>query len=70
MFISTAILLVVVWSAYSIWSKLCDIEQKLFKMHDELSSTQKELEIQIDLLQSAVGRIEHGSDFDLDRPRH
>lgn len=70
MFISTITLFVVAWAAYAIWSKLCDIEQKLFRMHTELSLSQKDTETQIDLLQSAVGRIEHGSDFDLDRPPH
>lgn len=62
MFISTAILFVVAWSAWSIWSKLCDIEQKLFRMHDEASLSLQEIEKQIDLLQSIASRIEDNTD--------
>lgn len=62
MFISTAILFVVAWAAYSIWSKLCDIEQKLFRLNDEVSSSLQEIEKQIDLLQSIANRIEDNTD--------
>ena len=54
MFISTAILAIVIWSAYSLWSKLCDIEQKLFRLHDEVSLSLQGIDEQIDLLQSMI----------------
>ncbi len=62
MFISTAILFVVAWSAWSIWSKLCDIEQKLFRMHDEVSLSISSIEKDLRLLESSVERIEHSLD--------
>lgn len=62
MFISTAILFVVAWSAWSIWSKLCDIEQKLFRMHDEVSLSLSSIEQDLRLIESSVERIEHRLD--------
>ena len=62
MFISTAILFVVAWSAWSIWSKLCDIEQKLFRMHDEVALSLSSIEQDIRLLESSVERIENRLD--------
>ena len=62
MFISAAILAIVIWCAYSFWSKLCDIEQKLFRLHDEASLSLQEIEKQIDLLQSIASRIEDNTD--------
>ena len=62
MFISTAIFFVVAWSAWSIWSKLCDIEQKLFRMHDEVSLSISSIEQELQLLESSVERIEHSLD--------
>ena len=66
MFISTITLFIVAWAAYAIWGKLCDMEQKLFRMHDELSSAQKELEKQVDINQSIAYRIETNTDHRLD----
>lgn len=62
MFISTAILFVVAWSAWSIWGKLCDIEQKLFRMHDEVSLSLSSIEQDLRLLESSVERIENRLD--------
>lgn len=62
MFISTAILFVVAWSAWSIWSKLCDIEQKIFRMHDEVSLSLSSIEQDLRLLESSVERIENRLD--------
>lgn len=62
MFISTAILFIVAWSAWSIWSKLCDIEQKVFRMHDEVSLSLSSIEKDMRLLESSVERIEHNLD--------
>lgn len=59
MFISTAILFVVAWSAWSIWSKLCDIEQKLFRMHDEVSLSLSSIEQDLRLIESSVESIEN-----------
>lgn len=67
MFISTITLFVVAWAAYAIWSKLCDIEQKLFRMHDELSSSQKDIEQRIDILESTIDRIDDNTDHSVRR---
>lgn len=67
MFISTITLFIVAWAAYAIWSKLCDIEQKLFRMHDELSSSQKDIEQQINTLESTVDRIDDNTDHSVKR---
>lgn len=58
MFISATILFVVLWVSWSMWSKLCNIEQKLFRMHDEMSLSLSQIEKDISLLESAVDRIE------------
>ena len=58
MFISATILFVVLWVSWSMWSKLCNIEQKLFRMHDEMSLSLSQIEKDISLLESDVDRIE------------
>tara|TARA_R110002126_G_scaffold83163_2_gene203280 strand:+ start:245 stop:451 length:207 start_codon:yes stop_codon:yes gene_type:complete len=67
MFIGTITLFIVAWAAYAIWSKLCDIEQKLFRMHDELSSSQKDIEQRIDTLESTIDRIDDNTDHTIRR---
>lgn len=67
MFISTITLFIVAWAAYAIWSKLCDMEQKLFRMHDELSSSQKDIEQKIDILGSTIDRIDDNTDHTIRR---
>lgn len=67
MFISTIALFVVAWAAYAIWSKLCDIEQKLFRMHDELLSSQKDIKQQVDILESTIDRIDDNTDHSVRR---
>ena len=62
MFISTTILFIVAWSAWSIWGKLCDIEQKLFRMHDEVSLSLSSIEQDLRLLESTVERVENRLD--------
>lgn len=42
-----------------IWSKLCDIEKKQFRMHDEISLSLQQIEKDLAILQDAVYRIEN-----------
>ena len=58
MFISATISFVVLWVSWSMWSKLCNIEQKLFRMHDEINLSLSQIERDISLLESAIDRIE------------
>lgn len=67
MFISTAILFVVAWSAYSIWAKLCDIEQILHRIDTETSLSLKGIEQQINLLDSTLDRIDDNTDHSVRR---
>ena len=67
MFISTAILFIVVWSAYSIWAKLCDIEQILHRIDTETSLSLKGIEQRIDLLDSTLDRIDDNTDHSVRR---
>ena len=67
MFISTIILFVVAWSAWSIWSKLCDIERNLHRLDTETSLSLRGIEEQLDLLQSTIERIDDNTDSHIDR---
>lgn len=67
MFISTITLFIVAWAAYAVWSKLCDIEQKIFRMHDELSLSQKDIEQKVDVLESTIDRIDDNTDHTIRR---
>ena len=67
MFISTAILFIVVWSAYSIWAKLCDIERILHRIDTETSLSLKGIEQRIDLLDSTLDRIDDNTDHSVRR---
>lgn len=67
MFISTAILFVVAWSAYSIWAKLCDIEQILHRIDAETSLSLQSIEQRIDLLDSTLDRIDDNTDHSVRR---
>lgn len=42
-----------------LWSKLCDIEQKMFKMNDEMSLSLQQIEKDLSILQDVVYRIEN-----------
>lgn len=42
-----------------LWSKLCDIEQKIFKVHDEMSLSLQQIEKDLTVLQDIVYRIEN-----------
>ena len=50
------VLIVIAW--WFIWSKLCDIEQKQFRMHNEMSLSLKHLEEQLHLMQSTIERMD------------
>lgn len=67
MFISTAILFVVAWSAYSIWAKLCDIEQILHRIDTETSLSLQSIEQRINLLDSTLDRIDDNTDHSVRR---
>lgn len=58
MFISIGGILLIGVLCWLIWSKLCDIEQKQFKMHDEIKSSLSYLEEQLHLTQSMIQQME------------
>lgn len=70
MFIGSTILVIVVWASWSIWSKLCDIEQKLFRISDEVSLSLQNIEKEIDLMQTTIERIDDNTDdfIDVNKP--
>lgn len=67
MFISTAILFIVVWAAYSIWAKLCDIERILNRIDAETSLSLQAIEERIDLVDSTLDRIDDNTDHSVRR---
>lgn len=67
MFISTAILFIVVWAAYSIWAKLCDIERILNRIDAETSLSLQTIEERIDLVDSTLDRIDDNTDHSVRR---
>ena len=67
MFISTAILFIVVWAAYSIWAKLCDIERILNRIDAETSHSLQTIEERINLVDSTLDRIDDNTDHSVRR---
>lgn len=67
MFISTAILFIVVWAAYSIWAKLCDIERMLNRIDAETSLSLQTIEERINLVDSTLDRIDDNTDHSVRR---
>lgn len=67
MFISTAILFIVVWSAYSVWAKLCDIERILNRIDAETSLSLQTIEERINLVESTLDRIDDNTDHSVRR---
>ena len=67
MFISTAILFIVVWAAYSIWAKLCDIERILNRIDAETSLSLQTIEERINLVDSTLDRIDDNTDHSVRR---
>lgn len=58
MYLGLGAILLIAFGWWLIWSKLCDIEQKQFRMHDEMSLTLKLIEEQVHLTQSKIERAE------------
>ena len=67
MFISTAILFIVVWAAYSIWAKLCDIARMLNRIDAETSLSLQTIEERINLVDSTLDRIDDNTDHSVRR---
>lgn len=59
MFIGLGGLFLIAIAWWFIWSKLCDIEKKQFKMHDEMSLSLQQIEKDLSILQDAVYRIDN-----------
>lgn len=59
MFIGLGGLFLIAIAWWFIWSKLCDIEKKQFKMHDEMSLSLQQIEKDLSTLQDAVYRIDN-----------
>lgn len=57
MTIGLGLLALLGFAFWLLWSKLCDIEQKQFKMHDEMSLSLKYIEEQLHLTQSMIERL-------------
>lgn len=66
MFIGIGGLIIMGVLYWMLWSKLCDMEQKLFRLHDEVSSSLKDIEKQIDILQTVTQRIENNTRREVD----
>lgn len=59
MFIGIGGLFLIALAWWFIWSKLCDIEQKLFRMHDEVSSSLKQIENDLDRIEKILNNQEN-----------
>lgn len=58
MYLGVGVLAIIAIAWWLLWSKLCDIEKKQYKIHNEMSSSLKYLEEQLLLTQSMIERIE------------
>ncbi len=58
MYLGIGALLIIAFAWWLLWSKMCDIEQKQLKMNDEITSSLKYLEEQLNLTQSMIERVE------------
>ncbi|WP_033134615.1 hypothetical protein [Acinetobacter sp. MN12] len=58
MYLGIGAILIIAFAWWLLWSKICDIEQKQFKMNDEITSSLKHLEDQLEFTQSMIERIE------------
>lgn len=59
MFIGMGAIALIGFAFWMLWSKLHDIEQKQFRMHDEMSLSLQQIEKDISILQDVVYRIEN-----------
>lgn len=58
MFIGIGGLILIGILYWVLWSKLCDIESKLFRMHDEVSIELCSIKGQIDTINDSIERLE------------
>lgn len=58
MFIGIGGLILIGILYWMLWSKLCDIESKLFRMHDEVSIELGSMKDQIDTINDSIERLE------------
>ncbi len=58
MYLGFGALIILAFAWWLVWSKLCDIERKQFKIHDEISLSLKYLEEQQHLTQSMLERLQ------------
>lgn len=58
MFIGIGSLLLIAIAWWFLWSKLCDIEQKLFRMHDEVGLSLKQIESDLDNIEKRLNNLE------------
>ena len=58
MFIGIGGLILIGILYWMLWSKLCDIESKLFRMHDEVSIELGSIKDQIDAINDSIERLE------------
>lgn len=58
MAIGLGVLALLGFAFWLLWSKLHNIEQKLFKMHDEMGSSLKYIEEQLHLTQRMIERMD------------
>lgn len=57
MYLGMGVVFILAFALWLIWSKLCDIEQKQFRIHDEMSLSLKHIEEQLHLAQSMIESI-------------
>ena len=58
MFIGIGGLIIIGILYWMLWSKLCDIESKLFRMHDETSIELSHIKDQLDTIEDSIERLE------------
>ena len=58
MTIGLGVLAILGFAFWMLWSKLHNMEQKIFRMHNEMSLSLKYLEEQLHLTQSMIERVE------------
>lgn len=57
MYLGFGAIFLIAFGWWLLWSKLCDIEQKQFKMHEEMDSSLKYIEKQLHLTQSMIESV-------------
>ena len=52
-------LAVLFWLFWLLWSKLHNIEEKLFRIHDDMSLSLQQMEKDLNIIQDKLNRIEN-----------